>query len=164
MDEYTRNSIDIRKKTIDDYYLIPDDVKTEVEDLFKEMEALGESCSDVSEFETKFAAGPLNERYMSIFAKLKPNPAAVAGAMKDSVKERWSDPKQVASDIADETEYVLKSAMQPLRHEAYEKRREFMRENVPGYEEIRQVKDTAQVLGKLFGRKKPKATGDDESE
>lgn len=83
MDEYIRNSIATRKKTVDDYYKVPANMQETYDALFRDMEELGESCADVAEFETKFAAGPLNQRYMDLFTKLKPN----MGKVKDSYKE-----------------------------------------------------------------------------
>lgn len=41
-----------------------------IDDLFGEIEKLGTECKDVSEFENKFAASPLNQKYMDIFTEL----------------------------------------------------------------------------------------------
>lgn len=83
MDQYIKNSIDNRKKVIDEHYKIPEKVQIIYDELFRDMEELGNSCTDVSEFESKFTAGPLNQRYMDLFTQLKPKLSKVKDAYKE---------------------------------------------------------------------------------
>ena len=155
MDEYIKGCIDARRDSLENYYLIPADMQDEVDGIFAEMEALGESCSDTAEFESRLASHPVNQKYMSLFTTLKPDPKAVAGAMKDGLKQRYSVKKNIAKDAAEFVAYEVKQeVIQPMRHEAYEQRKEFLRDNVPGYMEVRQAADMAGMLKGLFGKKK----------
>ncbi len=154
MDEYIRNSIEARKKSIDDYYDIPEDMAGEVEAVFAGMYELGESSFDVGDFEAKLATSPINEAYMGLFARLTVRPSVVSDAMKQSVKMRLEDKEQVKEDIADELRYAADRLAQPLRHQAYEARRDWARDNIPGYGTAEQIGNTASVVKKLFGRGK----------
>ena len=152
MDQYVKACVDTRRDSLEQYFLIPDDRREEIDGIFAEMEALAETCKDTAEFEQKLAASPINQKYMDLFATLKPDPKAVAGATKDSLKERYSDKKNIAKDVggAVATEFKQRVIM-PMRHEAYEERKEFLRDNVPGYMETRQAIDIGRSVKGLFG-------------
>lgn len=155
MDEYVKGCIDTRRESLENYFLIPADRQDEVDAVFAEMEQIGETCGDAAEFEQKLTTSPVNQKYMDLFQTLKPDPKAVAGAMKDSVKQRYSDKKNIAKDAAEFVAYEVKQeVIMPMRREAYQERQEFLRENVPGYMEARQAKDMAGMLKGLFGKKK----------
>lgn len=157
MDQYVKGCIDTRRESLENYFLVPADRREEIDAIFGEMEALGETCSDAAEFEQKLAASPVNQKYMDLFQTLKPDPKAVAGAVKDSVKERYSDKKNIVKDVADFAAYEVKQeVVMPMRREAYQQRQEFLRENVPGYMKARQAADVARVAKGLFGRRKQK--------
>ena len=155
MDAQIRNSIELRRNTITDYYTIPKEMEQEVAAVFAQMEALGESCQDVAEFEMRFLDHPVNQRYMALFASLKPSAGAVADAMKASLKMKGK--KGIAKEVAETAAFEVKEAVvQPLRHEAYEQRREFLRENVPGYAKAQDTANTVHMGKKLFGFAKRK--------
>ena len=155
MDQYVKGCIETRRESLENYFLIPDDRREEIEAVFAEMEQLGETCADAAEFEQKFAASPTNQKYMDLFQTLKPDPKAVAGAVKDSVSQRYADKKNLVKDVAEMAAFEVKQeVIQPLRHEAYLEREEFLRENVPGYMEAKTAANTAGLLKGLFGKKK----------
>ena len=115
MDQYVKNSIDARKKVIDDYYTIPADKEELVSSLFDEMSAMGETCKDVAEFETRFQT-EFSERYNGLFAQLKIKPSIAANAMKESIKQKGS--KGVAADAAGMAATELKSAAMAAKRKA----------------------------------------------
>lgn len=97
MDSVIKSSIDARKNAIVNAYELNDSQQKEVDDLFKEIEKLGESSKDAGEFETKFAASPLNQKYMDMFTKIATDSASstttkdiakgmVAGAAESAVR------------------------------------------------------------------------------
>ncbi len=150
MDDLIRNSIELRRESITNYFTVPAGIQQEVDDVFAGMEALGEACADVAEFETKLQSHPVNQRYMALFANLKPGAGAVADAMKQSL--RMKGKKEIAKDIGGMVASEVKQAVvQPLRHEAYEQRREYLRDNVPGYAAAQDAVNTAHTGRKLFG-------------
>ena len=107
MDQYVKNSIDARRKVIDDYYTIPADKEELVSSLFAEIDAMGESCKDVAEFETRFQS-EFTERYNALFTQLKIKASVTANAMKESLKQKGS--KEIAKDAAGMAAMELKSA------------------------------------------------------
>lgn len=150
MDEYIRNSIDTRRKTIDDYYNIPEEAAGEVSDLFAEMEQLGEASSDVMDFEQRFAASDLNSRYMNLFAKLTVKSSAVGGAMADSAKGIFGNKENRRDFIKEELEHVAHDAEMKLRRKMYMEKEEELRK-IPGYMEAR---NAAGWIGWLRDKKK----------
>ena len=71
MDKYIESSIKARKDAIFNAYSVTDEgILKKIDSLFGEIEKLGTECEDVSEFENKFAASPLNQKYMDIFTEL----------------------------------------------------------------------------------------------
>ena len=114
MDQYIKNAIDTRKQVIDDYYSIPKDKEELVSSLFDEINAMGEQCADVMEFETRFQA-EYSERYNGLFTQLKVKPSVTATAMKNSIQDKGI--KGIAADLAD-------MAATELKYDAMAKRRE----------------------------------------
>lgn len=110
MDTYISNSINIRKQSIFDYYEVKDEkFLTEIEELFAEINSLGQASKDVSDFETKFAS-ELNDKYLDLLTRI-----ATSCPLKDVHKE------QVFSD-EDGKEYLKETAKDELSHlgrEAY---------------------------------------------
>ena len=71
MDKYIESSIKARKDAIFNAYSVTDEgILKKIDSLFSEIEKLGRDCKDVSDFENKFAASPLNQNYMDIFTEL----------------------------------------------------------------------------------------------
>ena len=71
MDKYIESSIKARKDAIFNAYEVTDaGILKKIDSLFGEINTLGRSCKDVSEFENKFAVSPLNQKYMDIFTEL----------------------------------------------------------------------------------------------
>ena len=71
MDSIVKMSIDSRKNAFTNAYQIDDQKYLDkIEDLFKRISELGESCSDATDFETKFASSPLNQEYNDLFIEI----------------------------------------------------------------------------------------------
>lgn len=87
MDEYTKQSIDARKQAIFAAYDVDAAGKKKVESLFKEIEALGKASKDVGDFEAKFAASDLNQKYLDLFTELATTSQPKVSAPKASKKE-----------------------------------------------------------------------------
>lgn len=98
MDKYVKISIDSRKQAIFSTYTVPDDKKKKIDDLFAEIEKLGETCKDANDFEAKFASSPLNKKYMDLFVELG-TPAA-DGSMGKSMAGSLA--AGIAGSIADD--------------------------------------------------------------
>ena len=94
MDKYVKMCIDSREKTFYDYYEVNDkNIKKEIDEFIKDMNTLGNSVSDSTEFETKFASSELSNRYMNLLTKVSTN-----CKMKDAVDEEDNDKNEVLED------------------------------------------------------------------
>lgn len=118
MNDMVKNSIESRKNAIFSAYEINDDaLKNKIKDLFERITFFGESCTDVGDFESKFAISDLNKEYINLFSKIatscKPIP-------QESIS--YADSKgrgeQVLDDIKDEMEYQVKEMSMPMRRKA----------------------------------------------
>lgn len=114
MDQYIQNSIDARKKVIDDYYNIPKDKEEMVSSLFDEITAMGNQCRDVAEFEERFQA-EYTEKYNALFTQLRIKPSVTANAMKNSIQDKGI--KGVAADLAGMAATELKTDGMAKRRE-----------------------------------------------
>ena len=71
MDKNIEQSIKARRDVVFTTYDIKDEkILKKIDELFGKINDLGKKCKDVSEFETKFAASPLNQEYMDLFTEI----------------------------------------------------------------------------------------------
>ena len=152
MDQYVLSSIEVRRKSIFDTYIIDDpDFVEKANNVFKQMEAFGESCANVMDFESKFAASPLYTEYYNLCLeagqKFKVNPKATQVEMPDSSYTS----ADVVKEAEEWTEYAIDSATQPIRNEIYEETRKAV-ESIPGVGEVAQAARTVGVFKKFFGK------------
>ena len=68
MDSIVKQSIDGRKMAFSSAYELTDVYKKKIDELFKKIEELGETCKDAMDFETKFMASPLNQEYTNFIS------------------------------------------------------------------------------------------------
>lgn len=87
MDEYIKQSIEGRKNAIGATYEVSAEMQKKIDALFSEIEKLGAKCKDVGDFETKFAASSLNQKYLDLFTEVATNSQAKATVRKASKKE-----------------------------------------------------------------------------
>ena len=87
MDEYIKQSIEGRKNAIGATYEVSAEMQKKIDALFSEIEKLGAKCKDVGDFETKFAASSLNQKYLDLFTEVATNSQAKAIVPKASKKE-----------------------------------------------------------------------------
>ena len=84
MDKYIKTSIDGRKQAIFATYEVDDEGKKKVDELFVEIEKLGEKSSDVGEFEAEFLKSPLNQKYLDLFTEIATSRQAKTAAVKEA--------------------------------------------------------------------------------
>ena len=82
MDEYIKQSIEGRKNAIGATYEVSAEMQKKIDALFGEIEKLGGKCKDVGDFEAKFAASPLNQKYLDLFTEVATNSQTKATAPK----------------------------------------------------------------------------------
>ena len=112
MDENIKNSIDARKSAITNTYELKGDLKTKFDALFKKIEELGKSSKDVTDFEAKFAASPLNKEYTDFFTEVATKNISLKNVAKAS---GTSVGEMVAEGVMDAAGSRLKQAVLPTR-------------------------------------------------
>ena len=158
MDKYVKQSIDARKDAIFAAYQVGDEGKKKVEKLFSEIEKFGADCKDVGDFEAKFAASPLNQKYLDLFTELATisTPAKAAAAPK--VKVGGIVASNIAGGVVENAATRAKNAVLPTRaavnQTAYDAARK-----IPGVGDAIDIKEKAGYamhLKGLFRKKKEK--------
>ena len=148
MDKYVKMSIDSRKQAIFSSYEVPDKMKQKIDELFKEIEKLGATAKDTNDFETKFAASPLNKRYTDIFVELATPGAPSKG---ESIAEAIAG--GVAGRVADDVKRRVLPTRAAVNQKVYDEARK-----IPGVGDTLHVKQYVDLFGGF--RKKKKGDND----
>lgn len=159
MDEYIKQSIEGRKNAIGATYEVSTEMQKKIDALFDEIEKLGAKCKDVGDFEAKFAASPLNQKYLDLFTEVATNSQVKVAAPKVSKKEIG---KMVAGGTAvGVAESALDQAVNnvvPTRAAVNQEVTDAVRKT-PVLGDVMDVAEKAGYvahLGKLFGKKREK--------
>ena len=150
MDEIVKQSIESRKQAFFSAYNIVDkNIIKEIEGLFKKIEDLGKTCSDASEFETKFASSPLNQEYIDMFTKVAQSSEAKITPTQESdipEEEEYERDETIGEAIKDD---VTRYARRKARQEAYDKVRD-----IPGVGTVLGVKQHIDFFSRFKKDKK----------
>lgn len=154
MNDVVKISIDGRKNAIFSAYDIKDQsIINKIEDLFRRINELGETCKDSMDFESKFASSELNQEYIQLFTEIATKcPQIVRQTEERHVK---SDAECIAEDVASEIRYQVKDATLPLRRQVHEEALKTAR-NTPIIGEIMEAKQYADFFGRFKKKKKDK--------
>lgn len=159
MDEYIKQSIEGRKNAIGATYEISTEMQKKIDALFGEIEELGGKCKDVGDFEAKFAASPLNQKYLDLFTEVATNSQVKVAASKVSKSEIS---KMVATGTA---VGVAESALEQAIDNVVPTRAAVNQEVTDAVRKTPVIGDAMDIaekagyvthLGKLFGKKKKK--------
>lgn len=152
MDQYVKMSIDGRKSAITGSFKLDEKAQKKVDELFSEIEKLGKECKDASEFETKFQASPLNQKYMDLFTEV-----ATSSASKQAAGN------VAASMAAGAAEGALRNAVgsaMPTRASVHQKARDVAMD-VPVLGDAIDISEKAGYVGHLAGLFKKKKKDED---
>jgi hypothetical protein len=120
MNDQIKLSIDGRKAAFANSYELNADAQKKIDALFKDIEALGKSCTDSADFEAKLAASPLNQRYIDLFTELSQTCKSELTPASDSDIDNSPSADDVAADLAKtEAELAIDGAVQHVRGRAY---------------------------------------------
>ena len=127
MDQIVKASIDARKNAMINAYEIKDkSIIDKIEELFKKINELGGSCTNSSDFETRFATSDLNQEYINLFTDIASSCSPINHI--DDNSNVKSDKEYILEDIDSEIRYQVEDATQPMRRqatqEAYDKARD----------------------------------------
>ena len=87
-----KNCVDAKINFFEDYFSVPDDLKSEMDMFIKDTQALGEKCSSASEFEQQFSTSELLNRFNMLVSKCTPK-------AKKMTKEEKKQSVKIAKDI-----------------------------------------------------------------
>ena len=128
-----KTAINGRKDAFFTAYDITDqNVINDINELFGRIEELGKTCKDYLDFESKFAASPLNQEYINMFTKVATSCTSKLQPVEDKPADTESDSERLAKEAADDARFAVEEAMSPLRHQAYEARTQALRSTKVG--------------------------------
>ena len=159
MDEYIKQSIEGRKNAIGATYEVSTEMQKKIDALFGEIEKLGGKCKDVGDFEAKFAASPLNQKYLDLFTEVATNSQAKATVPK---VDKSGIAKMMAGGTAlGVAESALGQAVNnvvPTRAAVNQELTDAVRKTpvIGDAMDIAEKAGYAAHLGKLFGKKRKK--------
>ncbi len=146
MDEIVKTSIKGRYDSFFNAYEIKDSkLKKEIDDLFKEINALGETVQNSAEFETKFQSSPLNTEYINLFTKIAKSCKPIVYENTNEVKEK-NHP--ILDEIASNAKYIADDITMPARRKAREEFDNKMRDTPLG--KIEQANNMRYLFKRFF--------------
>ena len=158
MDKYVKQSIDARRDAIFAAYQVGDEGKKKIDKLFAEIEKLGETAKDAGDFEAKFAASPLNQKYLDLFTEVATNsqPANAPEVAKPRIGKTIAG--GVAAGVAESALDDVARRVVPTRAAVHQKATDALRDVpvVGDVMDISQKAGYAMHLGKLFRKKDKK--------
>ena len=162
MNEYVKNSINSRKDSIYNLYDVKDEgLKVKIESLFEDIEKLGTSCSDVMDFETKFATSVLNTEYINLFTELSSKCTIKPQTYDTSYIQ--SDEESYKEDVVNELNYATDRLTQPMRSKARLETESKLR-SIPVVGELMQANNTMNLFSKFKKKKVETEDGTEEEE
>lgn len=87
-----KTCVDAKINFFEEYFSVPDDLKSEMDMFIKDTKALGEQCSSTSEFEQQFSTSELLNRFNTLVSKCTPK-------AKKMTKEEKKQSVKIAKDI-----------------------------------------------------------------
>lgn len=150
MNDIVKQCIDGRCMAFSSSYELNDTYKKKAEDLFKKIDEFGASCNDAMEFETKFAASPLNKEYTDLFTEVAQNCKCILQTPVDNPNVK-SDAEYYRDEAISDAKYLAKDLTMPARRAAREEFDKKMRSTPLG--DIEQASNTLWVAKRLFGKK-----------
>ena len=154
MDENIKNSIKSRYEAFNVAYELTGNVKKEVDSLFEKIYDFGSKCSDVMDFESKFATSNLNQEYINMFTKVSHEckPKEIIHNESNSVSK--SAGTKILEDIESDAKYLADDLTMPARRKAREEMDSKLRDTPLG--KIEQANNTFWLFKKIKGKVKPK--------
>ena len=92
MVDEVKTCVDAKINFFEEYFSVPDDLKSEMDMFIKDTQALGEQCSSASEFEQQFSTSELLNRFNTLVSKCTPK-------AKKMTKEEKIQSMKITKDI-----------------------------------------------------------------
>ena len=103
MDQYIKQAIDARKNVFfDSYNISSEKTINNINELFDKIYSLGESCKDITEFESKFSTSELNQEYINMITKVATSPEQLMSDRNFAKEEVDLMKRRVKNDLKEE--------------------------------------------------------------
>ncbi|MDL2220809.1 hypothetical protein LJC55_03990 [Eubacteriales bacterium OttesenSCG-928-N14] len=147
MDAGIAASIQSRLDAIVNYYDICGEVEKKVNDLFERMRQFGMTCNDQADFEIRFGESPLYGEYMNLFSELAAyiKPAEGAPTLQQQTDEVLLH--NASSAVKQNINSAIKGAVVNAVPNEVSDWMIYRENNIPIYAELKQAKQTAEMLG-----------------
>ena len=161
MVDEVKKCVDAKINFFEEFFSVPNDLKSEMEMFIKDTQDLGEKCSSASEFEEQFSTSELLNRFNTLVSKCTPK-------AKKMTKEEKKQSVKIAKEILNENkEEFAKDALRETtnriindkRDEMLAKSRERMLEDgtFDDYTIMRNrihgINDIVRFIGNIFRKK-----------
>lgn len=161
MVDEVKKCVDAKINFFEEFFSVPNDLKSEMEMFIKDTQDLGEKCSSASEFEEQFSTSELLNRFNTLASKCTPK-------AKKMTKEEKKQSVKIAKEILNENkEEFAKDALRETtnriindkRDEMLAKSRERMLEDgtFDDYTIMRNrihgINDIVRFIGNIFRKK-----------
>ena len=153
MDSGVRTSVDIKLNFFDEYMEVPEALMPEFLVFKQDVEALGEQCTDSTEFEHRFAKEGYQDRMNALISRCVPKAVQMTAEQKAESRKLAKEMnagagKEAIKDAAGMVTTELKS-------EALRMRREQMIEagTFDDYTRVTNKIEDAKIIGKFLGKK-----------
>ena len=162
MNDYIKQCVNSRVDFFNKYYMVPAELKPEVEAFINEINKLGDAATDAVDFENKFASSELSERFNSLLTRCTPKAYNMTNEEKQHSKETAKeifkeDRSRIIQEAADE---AVEHATIMANEELIAKRRELMIEEgvfdayTRASNAVDIITESGNFLKKLFKKKK----------
>ena len=152
MDSIVKMSIDSRKQAFTNAYKIEDkNILNKIDNLFNRINEFGETVTDSTEFETKFATSELNQEYINLFTEIATSCSPITYESDNSNVQSTKD--YILDDAASEARMALEDISMPARHAARTEFDDKVRD-IPVVGDVIQAKQTFDLFNKFKKNKK----------
>lgn len=162
MDNAIAQCIRTRADFFEQYYIVPEAVRPELEAFFRQLEQLGEVSVDAVDFEARFAAAGLQEQMNQLLVHCTPKPYQMSRQDKQTVQETKKqlfreDRSRILKEAAQD---ALDHASVAAEEELIARRREMMidagvfDEHTRASNAVDMAKEVGGMLKGLFKKKK----------
>lgn len=142
--------VESRKNVIYSSFDLTEDLKKQVEDLFKNIIELAKTCSDASDFESRFMSSELNQEYTDLYTDIAQSCKCKTINVDSSDEDDSS--KKVLDEATSDAKYLFDEVSMPARRQARMRMESKLRDTPLG--KVEQASNMFHLF-KKFKKKKP---------
>ncbi len=154
MDAGVTKSIEMRRGAFYHHYDLPPDAQARVEEFFELVRAFGRGCGNQAEFEVRFADSLLEPQLRQLFADCACYVRLPEGVPTVEEHRREVAASQARSVVRGQAERAVKSTVVRAMPNWLHDLRTYGVYNIPVIGRLFSAMNTANVFGRLFGRRK----------